>query len=317
MSALESLRAAQETLARAGIAPTTRRARRSQANRYRKFCRKFKLNQFPCSSKQACLYATYLSQDLSPSSVRNYISGLWYKQQMLGFSAHSDCFDLKQTLNGIERSRDSRDKLERYPLSPEEMLDMYNILDLNNHDDFLFWLTALLCYRGLLRVCHTTHSKHNITAQDVSFGGGFLKVKICSSKTDQFGRNQYCIFLQDIPESPWCVAPLISRLLVGAKGSDPLLSHKLGGLVFPQSYDMVNSRLKRCARELGWPVSRVSTHSFRHGGTSMLQDLGLPVTSIMRKGNWRSSVVKRYLHQSTKELALLEQVPCDYFNSLM
>ena len=82
-------------------------------------------------------------------------------------------------------------------------------------------------------------------------------------------------------------------------------------------YGFISSRLKGLAISLGLPVSRVSTHSFRHGGATLLKELGMPLTSVMLKGNWKSNAVHRYLHQSVRDLDILEKAPCDYFSSLM
>ena len=56
----------------------------------------------------------------------------------------------------------------------------------------------------------------------------------------------------------------------------------------PLSYSYVNTRLKSLAMELQLPWSNVSTHSLRHGGATLLKDLGMNVNDIMKKANWKS-----------------------------
>ena len=308
---------AQGHLAASALAPATKVARKTQLKRYRKFCTKFNLKSFPCTPSQASIYATHLSDTLTPVSVRNYLSAVWYRQKMLGFTDYSENFILKQTLLGIERVFSAIGKPERYPLTAQDLLGIYSHLDLSLEDDRLFWLSAVISFRGLLRVCHTTQSPHNIRVGQVVVGESHTSLRILSSKTDQFGRAPFNVFLRHIPGSPLCVRSLIEGLIKGASSEAFLLSHSVQGISFPVGYTFVNSRLKALAFSLGLPVSRVSTHSFRHGGATLLKELGMPVSSVMLKGNWKSGAVYRYLHQSSRDFEVLEKAPCDYFSSLM
>ena len=313
---LQTLRLAQYILAEEGVAPTTKLTRAAQNRRYKKFCKKFNLSLYPCSAPQAGLYATYLAEDnFAPVSVRNYVSAVWYQQKMLGFKDFSDDFVLRQTLNGIERSFNNPDKLGRYPFSPADILGIRAGLDLTVHNDIIFWIAVILGYRCLLRICHVTLSQHNIGVGSLSLMEGYILIRIRTSKTDQFGRQEFSVFLQDIPGSPWCIRKFIEDILSVSIPTDPLLCHKVGKIVFPLTYDEVYSRLKYFAIKLGLPEDRVSTHSLRHGGSTLLRDLGVPVESIMQRGNWRSSVVRRYLHQSVTQFTALELTPCTYFSS--
>ena len=313
---LNALLMAQGRFAEVGVAPATRVTRSAQLKRYNRFCKEFTCKRFPCSAKQACLYATHLSEKLAPVSIRNYISGIWYFQKLKGFPDFSEDFILKQTLNGIERSEEG-EKLERYPLSPSDMLNMFKLLNMNNQDDLLFWVSALLGFRGLLRICHMTASRHNITAASVHFHTGYVQIRVNSAKNNQFGRFNYSVYLQDMPGSPWCLRALLSGLALGIQGVDPIVSYRLGRICFPLEYSSVNDKLKMLASRLGLPVGRTSTHSFRHGGSTMLSNLNMPVEHIMRKGNWRSGVVRRYLHQSSDEGFRLESIPCAHLMNVI
>ena len=249
-------------------------------------------------------------------SIRNYISGVWYHQKMLGFPDYSSSFMLIQTLNGIERSFDYSGKAEKYPLTAVDLLEMYKLLDMSVFDDALFWISALICFRGLLRVGHVTASAHNIKCADVLVSEGFIVINILSSKTDQFGSKPFPVILHDMPGSPLCVRGIVLLLLKGSSKEDCLVSHMCHGKKCPSDYAFINDRLKSLSSTINIPVARVSTHSFRHGGATMLKSLGVPVESIMIRGNWKSSAVFRYLHQSTVEMLGLEQVPCNYMSKL-
>ena len=234
---------------------------------------------------------------------------------MLGFQDFSENFSLQQTLNGIDRAYDSSNTLERYPLSAVDLLKIFTLLDMNCLDDQIFWLSCLLCFRGLLRVCHVTDSAHNILLKNVKVTSEYVSIKIVSSKTDQFGREPFLVYYQKLPGSPLCVHAMIERIL-NFSDQEFLISHRLGALVFPQPYETIYKRLKNVSSILHLPVERISTHSLRHGGTAMLKFLKMPVSSIMSKGNWKSSAVRRYLHTSTSEQLLLEAVPVNYLSNL-
>ena len=311
------LYAAQRQFAADGISQATKATRRSQLRRYKKFCTRFKFKPFPCTAEIACVYATSLSPSLKPCSVRNYLSAVWYKQKMLGYIDYSEDFVLKQTLNGIERSYDASEDNTRYPLSALELLEMWKLLDVSVTGDKSFWVAVILCFRGLVRKCHVTNSIHMLRVKDITVHPAYLKIIIRSSKTDQYGHAPFDIYLHRMPGSPFCPVDLILELLQGSSNEDSLLYTYLGRLRIPISYGFMNSKLKRLAALLHLPVSRVSTHSLRHGGTTMLRDLGLPVDLIMRKGNWKSRAVYRYLHQSEHEMLRLDQEPCTYLDGLM
>ena len=132
---------------------------------------------------------------------------------MLGFTDHSEDFILKQTLMGIDRAYIAHEKLERYPLTANDLLGFYSHLDMSVEDDRLFWLSSVLCFRGLLRVGHTTQSPHNIRVGQVIVGQTHSSIRINSSKTDQFGRSPFTIHLQHIPGSPLCVRSILEDII--------------------------------------------------------------------------------------------------------
>ena len=255
--------------------------------------------------------------DYAIVTIRCYVSAVWYRQKLLRSPTFGDDFLLKQTLNGIERVSTGSKVPERYPLTARDLLNIHSLLDLSINDDLVFWIAVVICFRGLLRISHVTKSPHTLRAGEVCLGAGFVSLRVISSKTDQFGRSPYTIHLCDIPGSPMNISGLLSPLLASLPPKGPLLNFKEGKFLFPLTYSYVNDRLKGFALLLNLPVSRVSTHSLRHGGTALLQALGLPVSSIMIRGNWKSSAVHRYLHHSSKEMLSLDATPATYFSGLM
>ena len=268
------------------------------------------MQNFPCSASQASLYASYLADKLKPVSVRNYLSAVWYYQKLKGYKDHSADFMYKKTLDGIEREY-SIEPSTRYPLSAEDMVKIHSLLDMKLYSDKVFWLSLLVAYRGILRISHVVKSIHSLRLNDVHVTSEYVKIHVKTSKTDQYGRSPYDIYLTRIDGSVLCPALLLLEV-VGK-------SQKYGKKIFtihgkPLSYSYVNTRLKSLAMELNLPWSRISTHSLRHGGATLLRSLGMNVQDIMKKANWKSNAVYKYLHDNTKELLQLDVLPAKFFS---
>ena len=294
-----------------GVAENTLKTRRQQLRRYKRFCRSYKLQDFPCSASQASLYATYLSDKLKPISIRNYLSAVWFFQKLKGHPDFSSNFMFKLTLDGIERSSDSETNV-RYPLSPGDMLRIYSYLDMNVGVDKLFWVSIVVAFRGILRCGHVCNSVHSLRVRDVVVTTKYVKLHIRSSKTDQFGKKPYDVFLQRLHNSPLCQALILLDLITVSRTNPNARIFTCRGQM--QEYNYINSRLKSLAVVIGLPIHRVSTHSLRHGGATFLKDLGMSTNDIMKKGNWRSNAVYKYLHDSRKDLLKLDVLPAKYLS---
>ena len=135
------------------MARSTRKSRRCQLRCYTDFCNLFRLTVFPCSPEQACLYASFLSAFMAPSSISNYLSALWSHHRGLGLDSHASDYRLQQTLKGIRRLG---------PFSTEEFRSKYVTLNTILPHDLVFWAAVTLAYRSLLRKCHYTPSPHSV-----------------------------------------------------------------------------------------------------------------------------------------------------------
>ena len=51
----------------------------------------------------------------------------------------------------------------------------------------------------------------------------------------------------------------------------------------------------------GLDASSISSHSIRHGSATFLQQAGWDLEEIKKRGNWKSSAVKRYLHPTVAD----------------
>ena len=298
------------------MAPTTRKCRKQQLRRYNKFCKEYKVKPFPCTASQASLYATYLADKLKPISIRNYLSAVIYYQKLKGHSDFSSNFVYKTTLDGIERLSENTTTV-RYPMSPEDMLGIYGMLDFNNPVDKIFWLSIVIAFRGILRICHVTNSVHSIRVRDITICDDYVKIHIKTSKTDQYGQHPYDIYLQRSDGSPLCPALLLIDIINtrGVHLNSKVFTIRKKSSSFVQEYSHVNTKLKTLSLSLGLPVGRVSTHSLRHGGATFLKDLGMSTKDIMKRANWKSNAVFKYLHDSSTQMLKLDVLPTKFINN--
>ena len=303
-------------LAESGVSDNTKRTREQQWKRYKIFCDLYDLSASPCSASQASLYVTYLSDKLKPVSIRNYLSAVWYFQKLYGYPDFSGNFLLKQTLTGIDRLC-STEAAEKYPLSPVDLLNMYKLLDMSVNVDKVFWVSLLLAYRCVLRVGHVCKSVHSMKVKHVILTKEYVKIHISSSKTDQFGKNPQDIYLSRL-NSPLCPCEILEDLLSAPWATPESNLFRIKGVSSLKTKDYLNFnlKLKGLSIALGLPVDRISTHSIRHGGATMLRNLGLSVDTIKKMGNWRSDAINNYLHQSQSDLLKLDVVPANYLSNL-
>lgn len=64
----------------------------------------------------------------------------------------------------------------------------------------------------------------------------------------------------------------------------------------PINYHSFASSLAAIVERTG-VKSKISTHSFRHGGASFLASLGVPFSKIKDRGGWKSNAVFCYLSE--------------------
>ena len=296
------------------MADATRRSHACQINCYFNFCACYALPAMLCCSRQACLYAAFLSEWMAPSSIINYLSALWRHHRAKGLPSYSSSYLLQQTIKGIRRSY-TRSHTSRLPLSPGDLGLLFKELNTLLPEDLIFWSATTLAFRALLRCAHYTSSSHTLKWRDVTIYPDHLILVLRTSKTDQFSDCPHRIVINSSPGSPLCPVSWLSELL---RVFHPQESHAIfclpsrTGLV-PITASWYNFRLKVLAAKVGLDSSRVSAHSLRHGGASFMSTLGCDIADIRARGSWASSAIFRYLHHSDDTLRVKDRLVSNYF----
>jgi hypothetical protein len=114
-----------------------------------------------------------------------------------------------------------------------------------------------------------------------------LVFDVLRSKTDQFGKGRFNSHTRQ--DSGTCIVKLmesyisLTRDAYGAREMDPLFH--VNGLtrLTPEN---VKQSMRAVAERLGLPADRISIHSLRYGGATMMGSAGFPEFLIAQYGGW-------------------------------
>ena len=143
-------------------------------------------------------------------------------------------------------------------------------------------------------------SRHLCSA-DAQFTPQGVVLTVIWSKVIQFQERKLMIPLPHIPNSVFC--PSSSLLAIFLECHDPsspspLFRFRDGSSVTALTQSSFMVKLWACLRDLGYPASKYSGHSFRRGGASFALQCGLPSDLIKLQGDWNSNAYERYLQPS-------------------
>jgi hypothetical protein len=146
-----------------------------------------------------------------------------------------------------------------------------------------------------------------ITWPDIRVGRSYeVVIDIDRSKTDQFGRGRLVRHKRVSGEN--CIVKELEiwatecRDQHNAKASDYLF--QVGERVFVKDSDIAQA-MRKTVEHLGWDSSKISAHSLRYGGATMLAAAGLPQYVIAYFGGWTadSKALKRYMQLGAEAVA--------------
>ena len=185
VSSLKILEKETIRLQRMAFADSTYRTRRSQWNKYYKFCSLFGYTPLPASESQMCNYITYLTKTLCYVSLINYISAVWLLHKLFGHKSCQGSFLISQTLKGAKRVLGNPTK-QAPLLSPVDLKNIYGRIDLTDTYFLCFWCAVLTCFRALLRKAHVTKSDMCLLKSSFIFHRWGVMLEIYRTKTIQF-----------------------------------------------------------------------------------------------------------------------------------
>lgn len=296
-----------------GLAEGTRRAYKSAARCYARFCGQYRLPLLPLTEQSSCLFATYLAKrGLSPGTVSSYLAATRFLQITAGMGQppRENWPRLHYVVRGIKRLQADSPHRTRLPITADVLLTLgrtWSAGSLENpYNALLLWAACCLGYFGFLRAGEFTATSGvppSIRLADVSVDSNtapsVLKVHLRKAKTDPFGKG-VDLFLGKTG-APLCpVAAMLKFLGVRSKEDGPLFILEGGA---PLSRDLLVKKVRRALESAGLDQSQYTGHSFRIGAATSAAAAGVPAHIIKMMGRWSSEAYMLYIQTPRESLA--------------
>lgn len=228
-------------------------------------------------------------------SINNYLSGINLLSKLNGGEDLRKDFGVSLMLKGLQRILGSESK-PKEPLLPQDLLNIFQVVDLSDQLELSVWLGVLLSFRTLLRKCHLFPTKDNkdhlLSRSDMEVVEWGMIVHIPTSKTNQFKQKE---ILSPISRGggDLCV---VSQLIMywdanQGKKDSPIVPNKDGS---PILYDRALKKLKKWCTMAGIKKD-IGFHSLRRGAATYMSMCGVSLHDIKIEGDWQSLCVLLYL----------------------
>ena len=297
-----------------GLAPSTRRAYASGQKKFINFCSQLGRvhpngSVCPADEWTLCLFATFLSDFIQPSSIKVYLAAVRALHIEQGFpDPVLNCLRLERVVKGIKRIKGTK-SVERLPITDDIMMTIYSYLDVPLADHAMFWAACCLAYFGFLRSAEFTvpslsgyselaHMNVQDLAVDSSVSPTCIRVHIKASKTDPFRKG--CFVYIGRAKSPLCaVEAILAYLNIRGDAPGPLFLLQSGQ---PLTRVVLTKWLRDVLSAAGIP-GNYSSHSFRIGAATVAARNGVPDHMIQTLGRWSSDAFKSYIRTPVEALA--------------
>ena len=122
-------------------------------------------------------------------------------------------------------------------------------------------------------------------------------LEIRRTKTIQCGERVLKLPYVSSKSSPLCPVRAVKNLLYLSPNDKklPLFSFRYNGKVEWWTHKKFSDRLRELLEMTGYSPKEYSCHSFRRGGASLAFKLGLTLTEVKKRGDWKSHAVENYV----------------------
>ena len=266
----------------------------------------------PASQQQLVLFAADLSQSISHSSMRTYLSAVRHLHISHGFKDPLDgALQLTLLMKGARRTKPlQRD--QRLPITPLILEKIYAVLNQepDNYGHKLLWAACCLGFFAFLRsgeftikhgetYDHTWHLSIKDIAVDSLSNPSRLQIHIKASKTDQWRKGIH-LFVGATKSRICPVKAVLSYIAARGFQDGPLFINQDGT---PLSQAQLIANLRSTLTLAGIDCSHYSGHSFRIGAATTAAAKGLSEATIQALGRWSSDSYKRYIRLPQEELS--------------
>ena len=251
-------------------------------------------NPLPASEETLMLFASFLSLNLKPASIKTYLFAVRNLHVEQGLpNPLEGCLQLQRLLRGIKRvygaSQDNR-----MPITPILLRSFKTHLNTTYKDHKMIWAAMLLAFFGFLRSSELVA----LNTADISRESVGYRLHIKASKTDPF-RKGTSLIVASSGDPILCAVRAMDLYLEGSQPRGTLFRFATSGALSQRHF---NHLIKDLAQRVGIPVSRYSTHSFRIGAATTAAAAGIPDWKIKMLGRWLSDSYQTYVRTPEHEV---------------
>ena len=259
--------------------------------KYRQFCRDMGMEATgrQCGESVELYMAHLCRQGLAYSTIQSHLSAVRHLFRTLGAPLCFDTDRLKLLLQGIKRQA-SRPRNSKFAVTPSHLLRLRDAAAGMGGVSALRFRAMIGCaFYGFLRpseYCVTARS-HHLRVKDVRFA---KDGRSCCFTFRSFKHSKVpaVVRMSDLPGEPLRPVTVLQRYIAvsGRKGCEALFD------VSAQEFSNLLARMCHMARI----KTKLTPHSFRHGGATWAVKQGWTVTQIQTHGRWRSNAYLRYIN---------------------
>ena len=276
----------------AAWASNTLATRNSQWSRFINFCHDYGLVPLPALPNTVARFLVWQSRTSKYSTVNNYLSAIIVLHKFYGHDCDfRDNFFIKLVLKGIKNVLGDTVK-QKQPLTVEQLVQMYNSLDLDSELELILWTVVITSFRSLLRKSnlvpdYSRQADHLLHRGDVEIFPWGVMLHVTSTKTLRHHEYVLDLPIKFVSNPALCAASAIIHHVSTYKGTkdDPLFLLPSQEGVKPVQYGQVLAFLKRKSLDIGLDPENVGCHSLRRSGAAHMHSVGIPLTDIMCIGD--------------------------------
>ena len=260
----------------------------------------------PASKETVTYFAVAMSRELTPSTVRVYLSAVILMHKIAGFSdpTHHN-FLLKVVLKGAKRIHSLKPTRKREPITVhllgKVLSQIRRTRSITKKDRHMLAAAFTLAFFGLLRISEFTVSsmkefnpRTHATRSSVHLSKNHYTFYLSRSKTDQYGHGQYIY----IPRITGKLCPYAAMATYLKEPGRSLPERAIPLFVFasgkPLSRNSCLKHLHSALSKVGRNPKKFNTHSFRIGAATSAAHAGISTSVIKVLGRWRSDAYTRY-----------------------
>jgi hypothetical protein len=301
----------------------------SAFRKYQTFCSIRDIPCFPVDRLWLCAYLLYIQTTVSPSSMKGYLSAISYYAGVEGYKLDFKGDELlRRTMRYLKREHPAAAKALKFPLSCAVLRQMfteiegYPVAGAMSHNDRLFVAASVIAVTCFLRggefcAYNGSHRKalraDQVTIVSDQAGEVFVEVDIRRPK-NMFWLESCkvrcfagCGSDAGMCDAAFALKEYRSRAQQGLLSTDGPAFVSSDGKVLSREFMISRSMQLLTAAgvvfvDQAGAVAPVRLASWRAGGVRSALDAGIPVSTIMALGRWRSLAWERYTVLSTHDI---------------